>query len=103
MRKNRQKGRNRKAECLERNGISTAVVLSLVAVTMATSYALLRTQAYTVRVQQNTNRQGLARQDAMVGISTAMRAMEQSSWGGVGTSLSGALGSQDSYSVTYTA
>jgi hypothetical protein len=99
----------RKAECKRaaspssRRAISTAVVLSLVAVTMATSYALLRTQAYTVRVQQNTNRQGLARQDAMVGISTAMRAIEQSSWSGVGTTLSGSLGSQDSYSVTFTA
>jgi hypothetical protein len=56
-----------------------------------------------VRTQQNANRQDLARQAAMVGLAVAIHNMEQSSWSGVGTTLSGNLNSTDSYSVTYTA
>src|SRR5579871_2531730 len=86
-----------------RRGISIVVVLGLIAVTMAASYALMRAESSTVRIQQNSNRQALARQAAMVGLSVALHNMEQSSWGGVGTTTTGTLDSQNSFSVTYTA
>ncbi|HZZ29279.1 MAG TPA: hypothetical protein VFE46_14875, partial [Pirellulales bacterium] len=86
-----------------RRGISVVVVLGLIAITMAMSYGLMRSQSTTLRIQQNASRQDLARQDAMVGLSVAIHNMEQSSWGGVGTTISGTLSSHDSYSVTYTA
>jgi hypothetical protein len=88
---------------LHHRGISMIVVLGLVAVTMATSYALMRSEFYAVRIQQNSNRQSLARQAAMAGISVAMQKMHQSTWAGVGTTLTGNTTSQDSYSVTFTA
>jgi hypothetical protein len=86
-----------------RRGISMIVVLGLIAVTLATSYALMRGEFYAVKVQQNSNRQGLARQAAIAGISVAMQKMGLSTWAGVGTTLSGNLSSQDSYSVTFVA
>jgi hypothetical protein len=86
-----------------RRGISVIVVLGLIALCMAASYAMMRAESSTVRTQQNANRQSLARQAATMGLSVAIRNMEQSSWGGVGTTLAGTLNSTDSYSVTYTA
>src|SRR5437016_348880 len=86
-----------------RRGISVVVVLGLIAVTLATSYAIMRSQVSAVRIQQNSGRQNLARQAAMVGLSVAIRAMEQSSWGGVNSAVNGTLNSLDSYSATYTA
>ncbi len=86
-----------------RRGMSMIIVLGIIAVTLATSYALMRGEFYEVRVQQNSNRQGLARQAAMAGISVAMEKMGLSTWAGVGATVSGNLTSQDSYSVTVTA
>src|SRR2546423_11555816 len=86
-----------------RRGISVVVVLAILAVTLASSYAIMRSQFVSNRIQQNSNRHGLARQAAMIGLSAAMRAMEQSGWGGVSTTLTGTLNSQDSYSATFTA
>ncbi len=81
-----------------RRGISVIVVLGLIALTMAMSYALMRVEFYTVSVQKNADRQNLSREAALVGLTVAMRAMEQSSWAGTGTTLSGSLNSSDSYS-----
>jgi hypothetical protein len=92
-----------KIPATNRRGMSVIVVLGLIAISMAASYALLRAESAIVRTQQNANRQDLARQAAMVGLAVAIHNMEQSSWGGVGTTLSGSLNSTDSYSVTYTA
>src|SRR5262245_40477564 len=86
-----------------RGGISVVVVLAILAVTLASSYAIMRSQFVSNRIQQNSNRYGLARQAAMIGLSAAMRAMEQSGWTGVNTTLAGTLNSQDSYSATFTA
>ncbi|HEY2882970.1 MAG TPA: hypothetical protein VGJ15_11060 [Pirellulales bacterium] len=86
-----------------RCGASIVIVLALIAITMAMSYAMLRTQFSVVRIQSNSNRQALAKQAAMVGLTKAIWAMEQTSWPGVGTTLTGTLSGQDSYSVTYTA
>ncbi|HEY2761615.1 MAG TPA: hypothetical protein VGI75_12750, partial [Pirellulales bacterium] len=86
-----------------RRGISVIVVLGLIALTMAMSYALMRVEYYTVNVQQNSNRQNLARQAALVGLSKAIRAMEQSVWTITGPSVTGSLNATDTYSVTYTA
>jgi hypothetical protein len=86
-----------------RRGISVVVVLAILAVTLASSYAIMRSQFVSNRIQQNSNRHGLARQAAMIGLSVAMRSMEQSGWGGVNTTLTGTLNSQDSYSATFTA
>lgn len=85
-----------------RQGASIALVLSIIAITMATSYVIMRAQFATTRVQQNGSRRALARQAAMIGISAGMRKMEESGWAGVNTTLSGNVSSKESYQVTYT-
>jgi hypothetical protein len=85
-----------------RRGASIALVLSIIAITLATSYVIMRAEFATLRVQQNGNRRTLARQAAMIGLSAGMRKMEESTWAGVGTTVSGNVSSQESYSVTYT-
>lgn len=86
-----------------RRGMSIVVVLCLIAITLGTSYALMRLEYTGSRIQQNTNRRDLARQAAMIGISVAMRTMQQTGWAGVSTTLTGNVSSQESYQVTYTA
>ncbi len=85
-----------------RRGATIALVLSIIAITLATSYVIMRAQFATQRVQQNGNRRVLARQAAMIGLSAGMRKMEESAWAGVGATISGNISSQESYSVTYT-
>src|SRR6185369_2511669 len=84
-----------------RRGASITLVLSIVAITLGTSYAVMRSQFYTARLQQNGNRRALARQSAMVGLSVGMRKMSESAWTGVGTTMTGNLSSQDSYQVSF--
>src|SRR5262245_25398003 len=86
-----------------RRGASIALVLSIIAITLATSYVIMRSEFATQRVQQNGNRRVLARQAAMIGLSAGMRKMEESGWAGVGTTVAGNVSSQESYAVTYTA
>ncbi len=90
------------ARPMARRGATIALVLSIIAITLATSYVIMRAQFATQRVQQNGNRRVLARQAAMIGLSAGMRKMEESAWAGVGTTVSGNISSQESYSVTYT-
>jgi hypothetical protein len=86
----------------ERRGASITLVFSIIAITLGTSYAVMRAQFYTTRLQQNGNRRALARQDAMVGLSVGMRKMSESAWTGVGTTITGNLSAQDSYQVSFT-
>jgi hypothetical protein len=86
-----------------RRGIAIIVVLMMISVTMAVSYAILRLQSTSTHVQQNADRRGSARNAAMVGLAAGIRAMHISSWSGVGTSLTGTVSSTDSYSVAFTA
>ncbi len=86
-----------------RRGVAIIVVLAIVAIALASAYSLLRSQATVVQVQANTNQRSQARQAAVTGLLVAMQKMSATGWLGVGTSTTGSLSSQDSYSVTYTA
>jgi hypothetical protein len=77
------------------------IVLVLLSLTLAFSFAMMRTQATMSQVQQNYQRRALAKQAAMAGISIGMRKMSQASWEGVGVDLTGSLGSDVSYTVTF--
>ena len=87
----------------ERRGFTVLLVLALISMTLGVSYALLRTQAASARSSANGRMRGSARQAALTGLSAGLRRISQTSWGGVGTSLTGNVSGSDTYSVSYTA
>jgi hypothetical protein len=87
-----------------RRGVTIIFVLALIAVTMALSYSLLRTQVTAMQIQANSNQRTLSRQAAMTGLSAALRQMQLQAWiddGGVGSTLSGQINVDESYFVTF--
>jgi hypothetical protein len=92
-----------RARYRRRRGVAIIVVLAVIAIALASAYSLLRSQATVVQVQANTNQRSQARQAAVTGLLVAMQKMSATGWLGVGTTMTGSLSSQDSYSVTYTA
>ena len=85
-----------------RRGVALLVVLSIISVSLAITYAVLRSQTVMLQVQQNAGTRVSARHAAMAGMSIALRKMHQNDWAGVGTTLIGSLGSDAGYSVTFT-
>jgi len=85
-----------------RRGVALLVVLSIISVCLAMTYAVLRSQTVMLQVQQNAGARVSARHAAMSGMSIAMRKMHQNDWAGVGTTLTGSLGPDTGYSVTFT-
>jgi hypothetical protein len=85
-----------------RRGIGVLLVLLLMAITLALSYAAVRTQNMAAVIQRNSDRRAAAQQAAVTGMAVALKKMQQSAWGGFGTSISGSLSDTESYSATYT-
>jgi hypothetical protein len=81
--------------------MSLILVVGLLAVGLAVSYAVLRLQMTTVHLQNNSKRHDAARQAALAGVSHAMREIHMSTWGGVTSTLSGRLNATDTYWVSY--
>lgn len=86
-----------------RRGATILIVLSLILIALAISYALMRSQMTASRIQNNSNLDALARQTALTGLATGMRKMHENAWAGVGTSLTGSTSSTESYVVSFTA
>jgi len=87
--------------CRSRRGVAMVIVMAMIAIALATSYSLLRSQATVVQVQGNSNQRSGARQAAVTGLLVAMQKMSNSGWL-VNSTITGSLSGQDSYSVTYT-
>ncbi len=85
-----------------RRGVALLVVLSITSVSLAILYAVLRSQTVMLQVQQNAGTRVSARHAAMAGMSIALRKMHQNDWTGVGTTLTGSLGPDAGYTVTFT-
>ena len=88
-----------------RRGVAIVFVLALIAITMALSYSLLRTQVTATQIQANSNQRALARQAAMTGLSAALRQIQLQAWiddGGVSSTLSGRISADETYHVTFT-
>ena len=85
-----------------RRGITLIIVMMLISITMALSYAMVRSQISAVQIQNNSSRRDLSYQSALTGISAALRKMSNNSWAGVDTTLSGSLTQYDTYQVTFT-
>jgi hypothetical protein len=86
---------------LRRRGATVVLVLGLLAVTLAVSYAMMRTQVTSLQIQTNLNRRDDARQAALTGMTTALRRIHESDWEGVDSTVSGAISNDASYEVTF--
>lgn len=84
-----------------RRGIAIVVVLGLISITLALSYAMLSSQGTAVQIQQNSRRLVDARSAAMSGMTIALGRMHQADWQGIAVPLSGALGGGASYDVSF--
>ncbi len=87
---------------LPRRGIAALFVLLLLSVTLALSYAAMRSQSVSERIHQNARRRPSAQQAAITGLTLAIKKMSTASWAGIGTPYSGSLGPYESFQVTYT-
>lgn len=85
-----------------RHGVATLVVLLLVSIALALSYATVRWQATAMQIQRNAHLTADARQAAITGLTLGLKKMHTADWDGVDTTLSGSLGPYQSYEVTYT-
>lgn len=92
---------NKKHFKIRRRGFAVVIVLALLSVTLALSYAMMRVQATTNEIQRNMGRQADARQAAISGISAGVREMYKANWPGVESTLTMSLGNHRSYSVRY--
>lgn len=85
-----------------RQGMTVIVVLGVISITLALSYAMLRSQVTAVEIQSNLERRNLARQAAYAGISAALHQLHSPSWAGVDTQFSRDLASQQWFEVGFT-
>jgi hypothetical protein len=86
-----------------RRAVAIVLVLGMLAMTLSVAYAMLRMQSMSIAVSANYRGLSDARMAAMTGMNVALRTMHQDSWTGVGTSVSGQLGSGMSFTASYTA
>ncbi len=86
-----------------RNGVAVILVFLILAFTMGLSYAAIRSQSGAANIARNANRNIDARQAALAGAAMALRKMHTTSWAGVNTNISGALGSGLSFQAEFTA
>jgi hypothetical protein len=78
------------------------LVLLLITLTLALSYAAIRTQNMSFMVQRNSDRRAVAQQTAVTGMTMALKKMQNSSWAGFGSTLNGTLSTSESFTATYT-
>ncbi|NIP85055.1 MAG: hypothetical protein GTO03_05625, partial [Planctomycetales bacterium] len=95
--------RVRRSAGRRRRGIAVVIVLGVISLALAISYAMLRTQTTTLVLQRNAGRRMAARQAAAAGLSAGLQKMHTNSWAGVGTVLNGQLSATDSYEVRFVA
>jgi hypothetical protein len=84
-----------------RRGISLIVVVMLVSLAMAVSFAVVHSQGTAMRIQQNATLRVDARQAAQAGMAVALRESCRPNWSGVDTSISGDLSQSESFHATF--
>ncbi|MCE9605270.1 MAG: hypothetical protein K8U03_10255 [Planctomycetia bacterium] len=85
-----------------RSGIAIVLVLAMIAMTMAVSYSMLRSQTAQLKSSAGSELRIDARQAALSGLSAALRKMNQTSWSGADSTLTGTINSSQTYTATYT-
>ncbi len=84
-------------------GVAVVMVLLVLAMTLAVSYAMLRTQSTALLIQENEQLQSRARQAALSGLRAALQRMHSPDWQGIDSSWQGAISAQESFQITYRA
>jgi hypothetical protein len=82
--------------------MAVLLVLCLMAVTLAVSYAMLRGQGTTTQLAGNNSRALDARAAARSGISAAIRNISEANWAGVTSTMTANVTNNSWYEVTYT-
>lgn len=85
-----------------RRGMAVLLVLVVLSISLALAYGVMRVQSAAEQVQSNSIHRGDARQVALTGLSIGLRKMNETTWVGVGQTVSGSLNSTDRYVITYT-
>lgn len=93
----------RRLPARNRRGVAVLIVLLLLSMTLALSYAAVRSQSMAIQVQRNADRRCSARQVALTGLTLGIKKMHVANWAGLNTTLSGQLGTYEKYDVKYTA
>jgi hypothetical protein len=83
-------------------GIAVVMVLGLLTITLAISYATLRGQGTTGELARNNGRAKDARVAAQSGLAAALRKMSENSWGGISSTLQSNVSNQSWYRVAFT-
>jgi hypothetical protein len=86
----------------QRRGIAVVLILGLLAVTLAVSYATLRGQGTTSQLAANNSRGLDAREAARSGLAAALQKISDTGWAGVGVPLSANVTPNSWYEVTFT-
>jgi hypothetical protein len=94
--------RRRSSVAARRRGMALVLVLALISLTLGVSYALVRVQTSTVKTATNGRLTDAARQAALTGLSAGLRRISQTSWGGIGSTVTGNVNTTDTYGVTFT-
>jgi len=84
-----------------RRGIAVLLVLGMLAMTLALSYASLRGQATVAQLAHNLGRGETAKLAAESGVYAALRRMSETNWAGVATPFSGNLSDSSWYEVSF--
>lgn len=84
-----------------RRGIAVIIVLGLLTITLALSYALLRTQGTAHLIARNSSRQLDAKLAAEAGLAAALRKIHEDSWGGISSTLQASVDANSSYVVEF--
>jgi hypothetical protein len=84
-----------------RRGVAVLLVLGMLAMTLALSYASLRSQATVSQLASNVGRGEAARLAAESGIFTALRRMSEGTWAGVSVPFSQNLSDNNWYDVSF--
>ena len=82
--------------------MAVVLVMVIIAISLAVSYSMLRTQTTALDLNSNTARQVDAHHVAVTGISVAMQKMSAANWAGVSSIVSDNISPYESYTVTYT-
>jgi hypothetical protein len=98
----RSRGESRRSKPVRRRGMAVLLVLGLLAITLAVSYAALRTQGTTNSMARNSGRALDARLAAESGLAAAMHQISDNSWQGVDVGLTGDVSDDSWYEVSFT-
>lgn len=79
------------------------LALLMLSLTVGLCYVAVRSQFTSGVIQRNADRFAAARQAAITGMTLGLKKIHSADWLGVNTSLSGSLGRNESYLLTYTA